>query len=607
MRNQIMKNSRGARKRFREANSQWQLWGIRLAFLIGLAMTASVSADVTLADKGRSQYRIVLPVGAIPAERYAADELQHYLEKISGAKIPIVTDAEKPASREILLGDNTHLAKLRSKIDFAKLGPDGFVLRMDGNRLAIVGGRPRGTLNGVYTLLEEKFDVRWFTPELEAVPRQNRIKLPKLNEMRVPALENRDVFWSEPMHNGDFAARHRINGQHYGLTEKHGGAFAVYYPFVHSFDALVPPDLYKDHPEYFPLIDGKRKGGYVQRCLTNPDVLKISIARVRQWIKEHPEATIISVSQNDTINNCQCEKCKAIDDAEGSPAGSLLKFVNAVAEAIEPEHPNVRIDTLAYQYTRKAPKTIRPRDNVIVRLCSIECCFAHPLETCPAEENRRFRDDIIAWGRIAPLLYVWDYTTDFGHYQQPFPNFDALQSNVRFFVKHGVKSLFEQGNYSSGGSGEMEPLRAYVLAELLWNPDTDVQKDINEFVSAYYGKVAPKILAYLDCIHRPVRDNGRHIHIFDPPTSAYLSVDAMDAGEKILNEAEQWAENDEVRFRVQVARLPVWYVKIATDQVTGDARKDLAKRFVVIARKAGVSHISESTSLDEWAKKLGVE
>ena len=496
---------------------------------------------------------------------------------------------------------------LRPTVDFAKLGPDGFVLRVDGNRVIIAGGRPRGTLNGVYTLLEEKLGVRWFTPELETVPKLDRVELPKLNETKIPALENRDVFWSEMMHNADFAARHRVNGQHYGLTEKHGGAFTVYHPFVHSFDALVPPELFTEHPEYFPLIDGKRKSGYVQRCLSNPDVLKLSIARVRQWIKEHPEATIISVSQNDTFNNCQCEPCKAVDDAEGSPAGSLLKFVNAVAEAIEKDHPNVRIDTLAYQYTRKPPKTIRPHRNVIVRLCSIECCFAHPLETCPEEKNRRFRDDIVAWGPIAPRLYVWDYTTDFGHYQQPFPNFDALQSNVRFFVKHGVKSLFEQGNYSSGGGGEMEPLRAYLLAKLLWNPDTDVQKHINEFVNAYYGQAAPKILAYLDTTHRPVREQGKHIHIFDKPTSAYLSEDVMNAGEKILDEAESLAENDAVRFRVQVARLPVWYVKIATDRVTGDAKTDLVKRFVAIARQAGVSNISEQKSVTEWAKKLGVE
>ncbi|MFO1512445.1 MAG: DUF4838 domain-containing protein [Verrucomicrobiota bacterium] len=583
----------------------WKQW---LALTLLCPLTVAVaSTDLPLAEKGKSQYRIVLPAQAIPAERYAAEELQRYLEKMSGAKLPIVTDVEKPVAREILLGNNSHLATLPAKIDFTKLGTDGFVLRAEGDRLIIAGGRPRGTLNGVYTLLEEKLGVRWFTPELEPGPTLEDIQLPPLNQTTVPVLENRDVFWRQVMRSADFAARHRVNGQHSGLTEKHGGAFAIYHPFVHSFDALVPPELYKDHPEYFPMIGGKRKNGYVQRCLSNPDVLRISIERVRQWIQENPQANIITVSQNDTFNNCQCDQCKAVDEVEGSPAGSLLKFVNAVAEAIETDHPNVRIDTLAYQYTRKAPKTIRPRRNVIVRLCSIECCFAHPLETCPAQENQRFRDDIVAWGSVSPLLYVWDYTTDFGHYQQPFPNFDSLQSNVRFFVKHGVKSLFEQGNYSSGGGGEMEQLRAYVLAKLLWNPEADVQKHISEFANAYYGKAAPKILAYLNTIQRPVREGGQHIHIFDGPKSGYLNPEVMDAGERILDEAEKLAENDEVRFRVQIARLPVWYVKIATDRVTGDAKKDLAKRFVANARKAGISNISEGLALNDWAKQLGVE
>jgi hypothetical protein len=574
---------------------------------LGLVLPASAANQVTLADHGKSKYRIVVPANAIPSERYAADELQRYLEKISGAKLPVVSDTEAPTAHEILLGTNAHLARLRSKVGFAGLGPDGFVLGVEGNTVIIAGGRPRGTLNGVYTLLEEKLGVRWFTPEVEVVPKTDRVWLPKGTETHIPALQNRDVFWREMMRDADFAARHRLNGQHYGLTEKHGGPFTVFHPFVHSLDALVPADLYQQHPEYFPLIDGKRKSGYVQRCLSNPEVLKLAIARVRQWIQEHPEATIISVSQNDAGDYCQCDRCKGLDDAEGSPAASLLKFVNAVAEAIEQDHPNIRIDTLAYQYTREPPKTIRPRHNVIVRLCSVECCFAHPLETCPADENKRFRDDIIAWGKVAPLIYVWDYTTDFGHYEQPFPNFDSLQSNVRFFVKHGVKSLFEQGNYSGGGGGEMGPLRAYVLAKLLWNPDTDVQKHIQEFANAYYGKAAPKILAYLDATHRPAREKGIHAHIFDAPSSPYLDKEVMDAGEKLLDEAEQLAENEDVRFRVQMARVPVWYTKIANDRISGETKKDLTRRLVAIARKAGVSNISEGTALSDWAKAQGVE
>jgi len=98
-------------------------------------------ADLTIANKGASRYKLVLPVKALPSEHYAAEELERYIEKISGVKLPIVTDSDSVTGNEILLGDNRHLGKL--KIDLSKLGPDGFVLRTDGNRLIIAGGQPR--------------------------------------------------------------------------------------------------------------------------------------------------------------------------------------------------------------------------------------------------------------------------------------------------------------------------------------------------------------------------------------------------------------------------------------------------------------------------------
>jgi hypothetical protein len=570
-----------------------------------LSAALPANAELLLARKGTSSYRIVISSTAIPSERYAAEELQKYLEKISGAKLSIVTDAEKSDSHEILLGDNTHFRQLGLKVDQEKFGTDGFTIRTAGKRLLILGGKPRGTLYGVYALLEEKLGVRWFTPEIEVVPRTNRLALPPINETQVPALEYREVFWTEMLRDADFAARHRLNGNNYKLTEKHGGRFAVYFPFVHSFENLIPPDLYKEHPEYFPLIKGKRVSGYVQRCLSNPDVLKLAKAKVRQWIKEHPDATIISVSQNDTGNWCQCDQCKAFDGKEGSPAASLLRFVNALAQDIEHDYPNIRIDTLAYQYTRKPPKTLKPRSNVIVRLCSIECCFAHPLASCDSQENRRFRDDILAWQPVAPLLYVWDYTPNFGHYQQPFPNFDVLQPNIQFFVGHGVKGLFEQGNYSAGGYGELGPLRAYLLAKLIWNPQTDLARHTREFLTAYYGNAASSLQAYLDLLERQVRDGKAHAHIFDSTKAAYLNDEFLAAAGQTFDQAEHLADNEDVRFRVQVARLPIWYVQLATDRVPKEQRGELLHRFLAVARKAGISNISESTSLADWAKKMG--
>jgi hypothetical protein len=569
-----------------------------------MACGGIASAAITLAEQGKSPYQIVLSTNAIPSERYAAEELQRYLERITGAKLPI-SDTETIGSHEILLGHSAHLQKLSPRLYFSAIGSDGFALRTDGNHLIIEGGQPRGTLYGVYTLLEERLGVRWFTPELEVVPRTNRLVLSSLDERREPALQYREVYWTEMMRNPDFAARHRLNGEHYQLTDKHGGPAAVYFPFVHSFDALIPPDLYTNHPEYFPLINGRRARGYVQRCLSNPDLVSLAIVRVRQWLKEHPEATIISVSQNDTGNWCECEKCKALDDAEGSPAASLIQFVNAIAADIEHDYPKVRIDTLAYQYTRKPPATLRPRRNVIIRLCSIECCFAHPLATCASPENRRFREDIAAWQPVAPTLYVWDYTPNFAHYQQPFPNFDALQPNVKFFVGHGVKGLFEEGNYSSGGGGEMGPLRAYLLAELLWNPELDVRKLTDEFLAAYYGAAAPKLHAYLELMEEQVRDSATHAYIFDRPQASYLNEAFLGQADQLLMEAEEAAQSDDQRFRVQAVRLPIWYVMLATGRARDDARTNLLQLFLEVARQARISNISESESLDAWAKRMG--
>lgn len=569
-----------------------------LLFTSLLCFGSGVHAALTLISHGKSAYRIVIPTAAIPAEKFAAEELQRYLQRMSGISLPIVTDVEKAISREILVGDTTRL-----KVDTQALGTDGYVLRTTGKKLVLAGGKPRGTLYAVYGLLEEHLGVRWYAPDVEQVPNLPTIAVPKLYETQAPAFDYREVYWGEMTRNGDFAARMRQNGCTFPLDDRHGGKAAVYFPFVHSMDALIPPSLYTTHPEYFPLINGKRVNGYVQRCLTNPDVLKLAIAQVRQWIKEHPDATIISVSQNDAYSWCQCPQCAALDNAEGSHMATMLAFVNAIAADIEQDYPHVLIDTLAYQYTRKPPRTLRPRKNVIIRLCSIECCFAHPFDLCSLATNKAFVADMDAWQPVAPHLSVWDYATNFSNYQQPFPNFDALQANVRFFAKHGVKNLFIEGNYNGVG-GEMAPLRMYLLAKLLWNPDADAKALTADFLRGYYGKAAGAIGEYLELEQRQVRGQDIHAYIFDRPFAPYLSDAFVRDADGILARAEAQAENDDVRLRVQTARLPIWYVQLATNRVEGEARVALLARFAEVAKKAKITMVSESRTLDSWLERM---
>jgi hypothetical protein len=333
------------------------------------------------------------------------------------------------------------------------------------------------------------------------------------------------------------------------------------------------------------------------------------IKNLKASLRQNPAATIASVSQNDWHGNCQCAACVAVDQAEGGPAGLMLRFVNAVAADIEPEFPDVAISTLAYQYTRKSPRITRPRPNVIVRLCSIECSFSVPLVH---ERNKAFRDDIIGWSKICNRLYIWDYTTNFSHHIMPHPNLRVLGPNAKFFANHHVKGIFEQGAYTTHGA-EMAELRAWVLAKLLWNPDLNAQTLINEFLAGYYGPAAPHIKAYLDVTHNAVEASEDWLGCFSVHTAKFLSFETMNAGFVHLKAAEQAVANDpDLRFRVQVAQLPTQYTFMMRWQ---DFRKaaEVAKAdwpmpdtiqktyddFVKIARQNNI------TRLNEWNEGYG--
>ena len=322
------------------------------------------------------------------------------------------------------------------------------------------------------------------------------------------------------------------------------------------------------------LSDGSRPqtSERFQLCLTNPEVLEVSIESVRSALKANPRARIISISQNDWFGNCQCERCLAVDREEGSPAGTLLRFVNAIAERLEPEFPDVIFDTLAYNYTRPAPKLTRPRHNVCVRLCSIEACFSHPFETCndehrsvsrPDGSRSSFIGDLTAWGKVSDRVYIWDYTTCFAHYPSPHPNWHSLQPNMKAFIRNNVRGVFEQANGAHGGGVDLNELRAYLITKLLWDADTDLKRHMEEFTDYYYGAAGVYIREYIEALCSKAERDNIHVGFNDNPVSDLFSEEMLDQYDAILEKAEQAVlENAVCRRRVQKARLSVRWVRI---------------------------------------------
>jgi len=276
------------------------------------------------------------------------------------------------------------------------------------------------------------------------------------------------------------------------------------------------------------------------------------------WLRKNPDAGLISISQNDWHGRCECSKCKAVEDEEGSPAGGLLRFVNTVAADIEKEFPDVLVETLAYQYTREPPLKVKPRRNVVVRLCSIECSFVQPLSE--GDQNEKFRSDIEGWSKIAPQLFIWDYVTNFSNYLVPHPNYRVLAPNIRFFVKNNTIGLFEQGDAGSS-IGDFVRLRAWLIAHLMWNPEADEKALTREFLQGYYGPAAPHLKAYLDLICDAGERSGIYLHCFMPNTAGWLTLDDLNRATTLFDKAQAAVANDPILAqRVRRERLPLDHV-----------------------------------------------
>lgn len=584
-------------------------WAMFPAFLAVLTLPALAEA-LTLASSGTSKAVIVVADDATEPEKHAARELARFLQEVSGAEFE-VTGKDGDKETRLLVGPGA--ARLADP-DFpiGNLGSEGIIIRSIGGDLILAGGRPRGTLYAVYTLLEDVVGCRWWSSKVSTIPQKPELTIDRLDIIYVPPLEYREPYWFDAF-DGDWAARNKINGHRPGLGSRHGGKH-IYQGFVHTFYHLASPGQYfEQHPDWYSEIDGKRTHERGQLCLTNEAMRRELVRNLKLQLRANPAATIASVSQNDWYGNCTCARCAAVDEEEGSPAGSLLRFINAVAEDIEEEFPNVAISTLAYQYTRKPPKYVKPRPNVIVRLCSIECSFSKPLTD---ERNKDFRDDIIGWSKICDRLYIWDYTTNFRHYMLPHPNLLVLGPNVKFFVDHGAKGIFEQGAYQSYGA-EMAELRAWVLAKLLWNSSLHADSLIDEFLDGYYGRASSDIGAYLELIHEAVDATGDKLGCFSPEDAKFLSFKVLNEGWKHLKAAEAAAGHDaELRRRVEVAQMPVLYTFLVRwDALRAEAKqagaewplagdkKEVYARFMEIAKAANVTKVSEGNDLD-WMKTM---
>jgi len=492
-------------------------------------------------------FKIVYGKNEPESVAFAAEELARYIKAACGAELPIVQkEAVSCGCKKIVLG-----AELNPGL-YEGTGEEDWIRTVEDGRISISGGYPRGIIYGVYAFLEDVVGWRFLTPDTEVL-QGGDVDIPCGSESWHPVMEWRDVcsavYWPY-----DIACKRRLNSSYArNLDAKRGGSY--FYPgrFIHTMESLL------DVPQH------------QQPCLSDPAVLEKCIKNVRQLLRAYPDARVISVSQNDCHPYeetwCKCPECSRIDEEEGSHAGTMLRFVNAVADAIKDEFPKVKIMTLAYLHTIECPKITRPRPNVIIEFAPMTMCYAHPVD---AECNRNVVRDFEDWSKVTDQIFVWDYMVDFSFSVPTFPNFGLLQRNFRYYADHSVTGMFCQGDtyIKYGETSDLSELRSYMLSKLLCDPymsESELMGHRRDFLVGYYGKGGCEIGRYVDILSEIIDVPDHHIGCFNNPNTLYpipRFLSRLDEMQACWDKAAALAETDAQRSHIERGRLGFTYSKL---------------------------------------------
>ncbi|MBQ7257496.1 MAG: DUF4838 domain-containing protein [Abditibacteriota bacterium] len=504
---------------------------IILLFLLSFSV---FSFDIT--KNGEPAATVVLSENATDAEKFAASELISYIEKITGAKLS--TSNTETQGNNIFIGSASH-------IDTSYLKKDGIIIKCNKNSLILNGEGVSGSIYSVYTFLDDYLGVKFFSPTFEYIPKNKSLSINNIDLSYSPCFESREVHCKVNNDNPMYGFKLKLNGRYQQIPanlckrpDSFGGG--------HTFQAIIPWSKYgQEHPEWFSEINGVRiTDKESQLCLTNEEMIQEMIKNVLGWVESAPDYDCFSITQNDNNLYCQCEKCKALTEQYGH-SGAILTVVNRVADAVAEKAPGKFVDTFAYAYSREIPKgDIKPRDNVIMRLCSTDVDVSKPFD---AKENQNFYKDLSGWSKLSDHLNIWDYIANFWNYVILHPNYHVLQKNLQLMRYNNVFQVFEQYD-GSNIAPCMGDYKRYITSKLLWNPDIDAEKETKEFFKHYYGPASKDMEDFLSYINNLMPSVDYRLLMNRTLNNPYFTTKNWVDCFKILNKALKKTDKNSVYY-----------------------------------------------------------
>ncbi len=397
-----------------------------------------------------------------------------------------------------------------------ELAPGGFTLQGDEQRgYRITGGDDTGVLYGAYALLE-RLGFRWFSPDPWDVERPERLQWPALDLAEQPRAQLRGFFAVEKRDTEAFLlwmARHRMNfwsanTNHPELCRKLGMVLRATPPSgAHRLiaDYLPAPRHFAAHPEWFALIEGKRRacqerGDADNFCFSNEEAGRELARAFADELTDGrlKDAAFVAVAPFDNGRWCECDRCRAL----GNPMRQFLQVVWHCQRELKRRGRRVTLIVSAYHETLTPPDTPLPPDfdfaSVLIQFFSIERCYAHAFadDNCPG--NAQLKELLGKWradGRFRLLIGEYYNVSTFASLAFPLDTFMA--EDIEFYARCGA-CAFDYMHVSTALWGGVLALNNTSFADALWGRATDR----DDFFARRYHAAAVAARRFHECLRQ---------------------------------------------------------------------------------------------------------
>lgn len=574
---------------------------------------AAEKGGVTLLENGEVKVTVVYSEGASESLIAAADFMAATIDRMSGSsgvRTAVKKGGESGFSIYVGRAANSAL------IDLSDVKDDGYKLEIKPEGIYIVGKTDDATRNGIYDFLETHLECMYVSPENTYVPLCPTVKLALEEKTVNPTITWRKVYQYESVQNGWYE-RLKMNGTIVKEGENSIELYNEWGTWCHSSFEFVPPEKYFDeHPEYYAKFLGKRRYQFnvlgrtfpTHLCYTNEEVYQIAEAELVKRIEANPEVKFWDFSIMDTyFATCRCKECKKFNKEAGSEMGTLLAFLNRLADSIRDDYPDVYLSTLAYQRVKNPPKNMKCAPNLCINVCAFPGTQSYPYSTEGGiKASREFAERVVEWGKICDNILVWDYVVNFTHLKLPFPNFEFQKENLEFYLENNIRFVFHQG--SREPMDENAEMRTYLLSRQLWDKDVDLLALAKKYVAVVYGDAAGLVEEYMDTANAAMIESGADLSLYDSPKkhkNGYLAPKLTDKYLELTEKMLEVAENsDTVNVKaVEMLRVNALYAKMTDASWDYRAKKAAFEEFKALSEKYNFTKSGEIVEMSRFVEK----